>query len=210
VQDKAEGGKESMSELQKESSYQILITAIMDWMKRNGQQFVPSYKEIAKDLNIPNMLTSFSQCKRNAFKKLQKDGYMLEFSQQPNTCNAKIIGFKSPDGVGEKVASKILNIEEETPPKPKTEGIKWHEDKPKIKPDMESLDDDSDKEVDSVAIPHKSNESKPKPPFLFYSNKPVCTPRDLEDLGRMLICIAMVSEGKRLDVKVKIMEGGEG
>jgi hypothetical protein len=203
VQDKAEGGKESMSELQKESSYQILITAIMDWMKRNGQQFVPSYKEIAKDLNIPNMLTSFSQCKRNAFKKLQKDGYMLEFSQQPNTCNAKIIGFKSPDGVGEKVASKILNIEEETLAKPKAKSTKQQEDKPKAK-----LDEDMDEELDSVIVPHKTN-SKQKTPFLFYSNKPVCTPRELENLGRMLISMAMIYEGKRLDVKVKITEGGE-
>lgn len=192
-----------MSELQKESSYQILITAIMDWMKKHGQQYVPSYKEITAGMDIPNMLTSFSRCKRSAFRKLQQDGYKLEFSQQPNTCNAKIIGFKSPDGVGEKVAAKILNIEEEAPPKPKEEGIKWHEDKPKAK-----LDEDMDEELDSVIVPHKTN-SKQKTPFLFYSNKPVCTPRELENLGRMLISMAMIYEGKRLDVKVKITEGGE-
>jgi hypothetical protein len=203
VQDKAEGGKESMSELQKESSYQILITAIMDWMKKHGQQFVPSYKEVTAGMDIPNMLTSFSRCKRSAFRKLQQDGYKLEFSQQPNTCNAKIIGFKSPDGVGEKVASKILNIEEETLAKPKAKSTKQQEDKPKAK-----LDEDMDEELDSVIVPHKTN-SKQKTPFLFYSNKPVCTPRELENLGRMLISMAMIYEGKRLDVKVKIMEGGE-
>lgn len=188
----------------KESYSSILTNAIINWMKKHVHQYIPSYKEIAKDLiDIPNLLPIFSACKKKAFKELQSRGFILEFSPEPKTCNARIIGYKPPDGIGEKVAAKILNIEEEAPPKPKEEGIKWHEDKPKAK-----LDEDMDEELDSVIVPHKTN-SKQKTPFLFYSNKPVCTPRELENLGRMLISMAMIYEGKRLDVKVKIMEGGK-
>lgn len=174
----------------KESYSSILTNAIINWMKKHVHQYIPSYKEIAKDLiDIPNLLPIFSACKKKAFKELQSRGFILEFSPEPKTCNARIIGYKPPDGIGKRVAEKVLGIEEETSPEPKPAGVKWHEDIPKLKTTVKPIE--------------KSG------PFTFCLIKAGADPSELETLGNYLIKLANTLKVSKVDIKVKITEGGE-
>ncbi|MCX7771637.1 MAG: hypothetical protein N2376_00805 [Clostridia bacterium] len=160
------------------SDRQILIHAIMDWMKHHPGQQVPSYKEITQGLRVSNLLTCFTQIKRSAFVALQKAGYILKFSQEPNTCNAMIDGFEAPNGIGEKNVGKLIP-QSESP-------AHYHETM----------------QYDSIHLP------KAKHSAIFAINKANVQANDLKAIGRSLYNLGRMNSCKSVNIQIKITEGG--
>jgi len=91
------------------NNYAVIVDAICEWMKRHTEKF-PDRAEIAKCIDIPENL-NYTICKKRAYKKLEKDGYILHYESDTN---AKIIGYQPPENIGKKVAEKMLGIEPES------------------------------------------------------------------------------------------------
>jgi|GEM_PF-6666238 len=55
-------------------NYAVISEAICDWMKHNAQQY-PMKEVISQIVDIPESV-NFADCKKLAYKKLEKAGYI--------------------------------------------------------------------------------------------------------------------------------------
>lgn len=89
--------------------YSIVTAAIVDWMKRNAQKYPDRY-EILKDIIMPEgEKLNFTVCKKAAFKRLEKAGFILEYQ---GDSNAKVVDYKTPEDIGKKIARKLIPDED--------------------------------------------------------------------------------------------------
>lgn len=107
-----------------ESLYKVVTEAICEWMKRHAQQY-PDREKILKPIYIPEgEKVNFTVCKKAAFKKLEKAGYILEYESDTN---ARVVDYKPPENIGKKVAEKILGrdlVELESKPEQELEPVR--------------------------------------------------------------------------------------
>jgi hypothetical protein len=170
-----------------ETYQRLIIEAIKNWMKRHGGQSVPGFREVTEHLqSIPaSFITNYTAFKKRAFKELEKEGFILKYTNDLRTI-AMVDDYKVPTDAAEKVADKILGLE--------GDGIKWRKDEPAtIKPPQPDPKPD-----------------KPKPPFLLIVNQIGIRAKDCDGIGKMLQAVAGLSGDIVADIQIRVKKKAEG
>jgi hypothetical protein len=191
-----------MPKMSKEN--RVVIMAIKDFMIKNAGQPVPPRAELFKGFCVvPGDPTAYTKHKKKAFKELMEDGFALEYTNDLQT-NAKVVGYKCPPDVGEKVANKICGIENTD-----VNASKKIELGNGSKIEFRYANDDKPTEVKTEILYDADQEQKkPKPPFLLYINEPNASVIDCAGFSKLLSSVAELPTGTRVAVELKVKKLG--
>jgi hypothetical protein len=168
-----------------ETNGRLIINAIKDWMKKNAGKPVPSYREITEGLNLTgNLLTSYTHFKKQAFKELEQAGFKLEYTNDLKTV-AFVDGYTPPEGIGAKVAEKILGIES-------SDG----EQEPEAEPERKQ-----EKKFDS-----KPDLKERRPSVLLYIHETGMDVKCLEGIGTSISGLGGLPKGTKVNVQIQVKE----
>ena len=192
-----------MSKKQMGSAQRLVIEAIKDWMKRHRGEPVPGFREVTANIQgIPaSYFTSYTNQKKQAFKELEREGFVLKYTNDLQTV-AMVDGYRTPLDAAEKVATKILGLPEKEEQEAKEEkevdleqSMKWYKDKPAFNVPQPPPDPKPD---------------KPKPPFLLIVNQTGLKATELDKFGKIMQVIAELPKDIVVDIQIRARTKAKG
>lgn len=165
-----------------ESSYtRLIVEKIKDWMKRHAGECPPGAKVMLADIELPEHFTyNYTVCKKQAYKELEKAGYILK---KYSASQQAVASYRPPEGMGRKVAEKIVQNMYSAPMEETAEPIPQNVSESEIKKEIALTD---------------------KPRFHMYI-KDLIPPEKLREIARSLIHLSKLKDEKLL-VQIVVAE----